>query len=104
MRAPLSALALANPCVHVLAVQVSVEERSGRREAEPEFGHGGDLDDAFVEHEVKGVPASAVLVVEEMQVVSGDGDALLVVGRPETDEDTGGVSKGPLRFGCGCFR
>ena len=99
-----SALALANPRVHVLAVQISGEERSGRREAEPEFGHGRDLDDAVVQQEVEGVSASGVLVVEEVQVVPGDGDALLVVGRPEADEDTVRAREGPLGFGGGGFR
>ena len=89
------------------------EERSGRRQAQPEFRHRRDLDDAVVEHEVKGVSTFAVLVIEEMEVVSGDGDALLVVRyreSPRTPEALGkvrsasvAVASGKDGMGASCF-
>ena len=49
-----------------------------------------DLDDALFEDEVENVPTSGALLVEEVQVIAGDGDPLLVVRarKPTTSPET----------------
>lgn len=71
--------ALADSRVQVLRLQVGGEERSGCREAEMDLGQRRDLDQALLDDEVENVPAPRTVVAEEVQVIPGHGDALLVV-------------------------
>ena len=64
-----------------------------------EFAGGADGDVAVVEREVEGMAAVAAVLGEEVQVVAGDGDALLVGGGAESGEGAGDV----FEFGDGSF-
>lgn len=51
-----------------------------------EFAGGADGGFAVVEGEVEGMAAVAAVFGEEVQVVAGDGDALLIGGSAESGE------------------
>lgn len=59
-----------------------------------EFTGGADGYFPVIEVEVEGVAAVAAVVGEVVQVVAGDGDALLVGGGAESGEGTGDVFEG----------